>query len=90
MIQAECGHNAPIDPRALAQLSSLTLSTTGLNASQPLLTVSGLAGLSLIAEYSDDLTTWQPLTTFTPTGNTTLTDTTTPRPPRRFYRLRLP
>jgi pimeloyl-ACP methyl ester carboxylesterase len=76
----------------LAQLSSFTLPTTGPNANQPQLTISGLAGLSLIAEYSDELTTWQPLTTFTLTGtdNTILTDTTNPRPPKRFYRLRLP
>ena len=84
LIQAECGDNAPIDPRALAQLSSLTLPTTGPNANQPLLTISGLAGLTLIAEYSDDLTNLQPLTPFILTGNTT------PCPPRRFYRLRLP
>jgi predicted peptidase len=75
----------------LAQLSSLTVPTTGPNANQPLLTVNGTSGLSLVVEYSDDLVTWLPITTTILTGTSTVyADTTFPRPAKRFYRLRLP
>jgi dienelactone hydrolase len=85
------GSSSDVVNTTLAQLASLTLPTSGPNANQPQLTITGQTGLHLIAEYSDDLVTWQTLSTFTlTTTGVLITDTTAPGTARRFYRLRLP
>jgi hypothetical protein len=67
------------------------LPATGPNANQPQLTINGANGLSLVVEYSDDLATWLSFTTTTLTGTSIIyADTMSPRPAKRFYRLRLP
>jgi predicted peptidase len=85
------GSSSDVVNTTLAQLASLTIPTAGPNANQPQLTITGLNGLNLIAEYSDDLATWVPLSSITlTTSGVLVTDTTAPTAMRRFYRLRLP
>jgi hypothetical protein len=85
------GTSADVVSTTVAQLAQLTVPTSGANAGQPQITVSGLIGLNLVAEYSDDLATWQPLVTFAlTTGGVLIADPSAAGMPRRFYRLRLP
>jgi len=74
----------------LAQLSAVTIASTGHNAGKPVISINGLTGLSLIIESSDDLATWRPLALTTLSGAFDFVDTTRPPAAIRFYRLRLP
>lgn len=85
------GTNAQVVATTLAQLAEVSIAPAGPNAGQPQITVSGLIGLNLVAEYSADLAAWQPLATFALTnGGVLITDPAAVGQPRRFYRLRLP
>jgi hypothetical protein len=84
------GTSPVIVASTLAQLANLRLETTGPDVGKPVISVNGLTGLNLLVEYSDDLSLWQTLASATLTGGMDFIDTTTPQPPKRFYRLRLP
>lgn len=92
------GTNSTTVATTLAQLAGFNIPATGPNAGKMSLTVTGLAGLSVLVEYSDDLEAWQPLAQLAfpvdlggaLSAAIEVIDPTTPLPAKRFYRLRLP
>jgi hypothetical protein len=84
------GTSPEVVASTLAQLAGIRIETTGPDAGKPVISVNGITGLNILVETSDDLIAWQTLTTATLNGGVDFIDTRTPRPPKRFYRLRLP